>query len=83
MIVSSDVDGFCSDNMYCCWDATVNIKQPMPTIKFPSTFISSALFPFEKAIAIALVKISKSSGLKSSIIVNITPPNNQIIILLI
>jgi len=50
-----------------------SVKQPIPTTKFPSTSISIGLLSFESEIAIAFVKISKSSGLKLSINVIVTP----------
>lgn len=72
--VAVDLLDSCCAAMYCCWEATVNIKQPIPTMKFPSTFISSEVLSFESEIAIAFVKTIKSSGLKLSINVNVTPP---------
>lgn len=57
---------YCSTVKYCCWDAIVSNKQPMPTRKFPRTFISSEFLPFASDIAIAFVKIKESSGVKFS-----------------
>jgi len=63
----------CCKDIYSFCDASVSIKQPIPTTKFPSTSISIGLLSLESDIAIAFVNTSKSSGLKLSTNVIVTP----------